>query len=165
MVITSITVKNATRNVMLIKDWNFPSFLTSSHYIWNVLTLIILLCTESNSMTSEYIVKESVLAMCDLTFWQQCWWRFKFPELLCQCSLALFVNILEECSASIFRIKQSKIINSENRDAFYKSGWLEWQVYGSDGPAYWVALGETCTEVSWHQPVVLSEVWKGNDVL
>jgi len=66
MAITNITVKNVTRNVMLIKDWNFPSFLTSSHYIWNVLTLIILLFTESNSMTSEYIVKEAVLAMHDL---------------------------------------------------------------------------------------------------
>jgi len=59
MAITSITVKNATRNVMLIKDWNFPSFLTSSHYIWNVLTLIILLCTESNSMTRLFFQKFS----------------------------------------------------------------------------------------------------------
>lgn len=98
-------------------------------------------------------------------FWQQCWWRFKSPELLRQCYLALVVNIVEECSASTLRIKQSKIINSENRGVFYRSGWLEWRVYRSYGPVYWVAPSETYTEVIWHQPVVLSTVWKGNDVL
>lgn len=165
MAITSITVKNATRNVMLIKDWNFPSFLTFSHYIWNVLTLIILLCTESNSMISEYIVKESLLAMHDLKFWQQCWWRFKSSELLRRCSLALVMNILKECSAYIFTVKQSKVSNSENRAVFCRSGWFKWQVCWSGGPVYWVAYSKTCKGVGWHQPVVLSEVWKGSDGL